>query len=254
MDYVLLATEGVDDQALLCSLLRFMGFEAIKDDIQDLDAFWQPLIPLPKKGSFHAYKNLLYPYFFTFGDFSVAVYQGRGANLLQNLQDILQANKSYVESLLAFGVIVDADNNLPQDTSKRYANALRSFFPSISAIPGSIISGLPRTGIYVWPDSQRIGTLETLLLECAGWAYSDHANGALQFIDNLNDIYKKHWRGADREKALIASIVSVLQPGKANHASFSTLEDKWISQLTLTNVSGLEKLWIFIHDLLGLAW
>lgn len=254
MDYAILATEGIDDQAILCSLLRFIGFEAVRDDVQDLDPFWQPLIPFPKKGSFHAYKNLLYPYFFTSGDYSVAVYQGRGANLLQNLQDILQANRPYVEDLFALGVIIDADNNLPQDASKRYADGLRAFFPSIPAIPGTIVSGSPRTGTYVWPDGQRTGTLETLLLECAVLAYPDHAAGARYFIDNLDNAHKGRWRGSAHEKALIASIVSILQPGKANHASFSTLEDEWISQLTLANVSGLEKLWIFIHDLLGIAW
>ena len=254
MNYAILTTEGIDDQAVLCSLLRFIGFEAVKDDIQDLDPFWQPLIPLPKKGSFHAYKNLLYPYFFTSGDYSVAIYQGRGDNLRQNLQDILQVNKSYVEDLFAFGVIIDADNNSPQDASRRYADALRGFFPSISALPGVITPASPRTGIYVWPDGQRTGTLETLLLECAVLAYPDHAAGALQFIDNLDSVHKERWRRSDREKALIASVVSILQPGKANHASFSTLEDEWISQSTLTNVSGLEKLWIFVHNLLGLPW
>ncbi len=253
MDYVLLATEGVDDQAILCNLLRFMGFQAVLYDVQQLDPFWQPLIPLPKKGSFHAYKNLLYPYFFSSGDLSVAVYQGRGANLQQNLQDIFQANKPYTQALFAFGVIVDADNNPPQNASQRYANALRSFFPSIPALPGTISLTSPRTGVYVWPDNQRTGTLETLLLESAALAYPDHAKGAQQFIDSLDNTHKEHWGGADREKALIASIVSVLHPGKANYASFATLEDKWISQPTLANIAGLKKLRDFVHDLLDMA-
>jgi len=254
VDYVILVTEGVDDQAIICNLLRFMGFETVRDGIQDLDPFWLPLLPVPKKSSFHAYKNLLYPYFFTSKEYSVAVYQGQGTRLRQNLQDILHVNASYVEDIVAFGVIIDADSNLAHDASQKYADALRAFFPSISMTPGMILPGPPRTGIYVWPDSQRPGTLETLLLEIAELAYPDHAAGAVQFIDNLESVHKKHWRGSSREKALIAGIVSILQPGKANHASFSTLEDKWISQKTLTNVPGLTKLWVFIHELLGLPW
>jgi hypothetical protein len=230
------------------------GIESRAGRYSRFRSFLATFNPSPKKGSFHAYKNLLYPYFFTSGDYSVAVYQGQGTSLQQNLQDILQINASYAENLCAFGVIVDAENNSPQDASQRYAHALRGFFPSNSAIPGMVLSGFPRTGIYVWPDNQRSGTLETLLLECAVLVYPDYVAGALQFRDNLERIHKERWRGSTREKALIASIVSILQPGKANHASFSTLEDQWISQLTLMNVSGLKKLWIFVHDFLDLPW
>lgn len=254
MDHVILATEGADDQAILCSALKFMHFRSVNDDVQALDPFWQPLIPIPKKGSFHAYKNLLYPYFFLKDGFSVAIYQGKGNNLLQNLQDILWANSPYVKDISALGVVVDADNGAPLVAARRYADGLRGFFPAISDTPGNITDLSPRTGIHVWPDGQGSGRLETLLLHCAACTYPDHARGSLQFVDTLDEIHKKGWNDSTREKALIASIVSILQPGRANHASLSRLEDGWISELTLANVPGIERLLAFIHGLLDLAW
>lgn len=245
MEYVLLATEGPDDQAILCSLFKNMRYQPVNENI---DSFWQALLPKPKPGSVYAYKNLLYPYFFTHGEYSVAIYQGRGSALRQNLQDILM--NRYAGDVSAFGVIIDADDQAPSSISKGYADKLRPFFPSISDVPGEVIAGPPRTGIYVFPDCKSTGTLDTLLLDCASLIYPEHKQGAEHFLDNLDAKHKERWNASGRDKALLASIVSVLQPGRANHASFADQRDEWVSDQTLKNVAGMISLWDFIHRLI----
>lgn len=36
----------------------------------------------------------------------------------------------------------------------------------LRSTPGVVLDGLPRTGLFVLPDNQRIGALEDVLLEC----------------------------------------------------------------------------------------
>jgi hypothetical protein len=183
----------------------------------------------------------------------VAIYQGQGSNLAQNLLDITQNHLKYKKDICALGIVVDADMRQPTDAAKIYADKLRSSFPSILETPGSITLDVPHIGIYVWPDGRKSGTLETLLLDCASLIYPDHKKGAEYFLNGLDERHKRRWKGSESEKALVASIVSVLQPGKANYASFAKLEDQWVSTLILKNVAGMETFWIFLHNLLELA-
>jgi hypothetical protein len=62
--------------------------------------------------------------------------------------------------------------------------------------------------------------------------------------------YKKHFGPFDEEKALIASIVSVLRPGMANTPSVA--QDGWICKQTIDAINGIGLLYKFITDLLYL--
>lgn len=231
MEYMILATEGADDQAILCSFLKYMGYNSINDSLQNLDPFWQGLIPhFSKNMSYHAHKNLPYPYIFAGNDISIAVYQGQGTRLAQNLLDIMQNFPRYRHDISALGIIVDADTSPPADVARTYTEKLNSAFPAFPAFPGIVSSGHPHTGIYVWPDGLNRGTLETLLLNCASFIYPDHKAGSEYFIQQLDTKYKQHWKGSEAEKAAVAGIVSILRPGKANYASFARTDDKWVSQ------------------------
>jgi hypothetical protein len=83
------------------------------------------------------------PRIFTSETHSVAVYQGGGSSLSQNLIDRLVSYPSYVRDVHALGLIVDADNRQPGIVAKEYADKLRAFFPMISEIPGSIAAQTP---------------------------------------------------------------------------------------------------------------
>lgn len=250
LKYCILAAEGSHDQAVLCSLLRMHNMKSFTGDPGLLDTFWLKLVPKNTRGNL--YKKLDVPYFFTSLTHSVAVYQGDGSKLAQNISDILSANKPYVQDIYALGIIVDADNNQPGDVAQNYVNKLRAFFPRIAAIPGTVSPGSPRTGIYVLPDNKKQGTLDSVFVNCANNVYPDHKAGATQFLDGLDAAHKSHWKPFDREKAIIASIVSVLQPGIASHLSLARSKDKWVGEQTVNSVPELTSLQQFLTALLDL--
>jgi len=94
--------------------------------------------------------------------------------------------------------------------------------------------------------------LETLLLKCGEIAYRDYLQRANNYIDRFSEEERKKlkWKPFDREKAIIATVVSVLKPGKTNQASIS--DNQWISSETAESVEDLQKLVSFLEDLLGL--
>ena len=57
------------------------------------------------------------------------------------------------------------------------------------------------------------------------------------------------WKPFDQEKALIATVTSVLKPGKTNQASIS--DNNWISLQTEQAVPELQNLKNFLRDLLN---
>ena len=93
----------------------------------------------------------------------------------------------------AFGLIVDADKKQPKEAAKEKAEGLKSGFPTISNEPGIITAGPPRTGIYVLPNNEDSGVLDSVLVECASTVYPDHKNAADNFLDSLDKDHTKHF-------------------------------------------------------------
>ena len=190
------------------------------------------------------------PRFFLSATHSIAIHQGAGSNLAQNISDIMTAYDRYAHNIHAFGLLVNADEEIPALVARRYADKLRPFFPHISSIPGHIVSGKPRAGIYVLPDNVRPGTLDTLLTSCAEVAYPHHKAGALnylQFLDGKVNI--SHLTlASERDKAVVACIVSVIHPGIANTLSLE--RDNWICDETVSAISEVAQLLRFLQELL----
>lgn len=127
LKYSILATEGAHDQAVLCKILKLLGLRSFKGDLQYLDTFWLHLIPKGRKitknvENLYAHNEVHVPRFFTSQSHSVAVYQGAGKNLPQNLFDIMSTYQSYSSDIHALGIIIDADNRLPDIVVKEYSN------------------------------------------------------------------------------------------------------------------------------------
>ena len=249
---MLLATEGAHDQAAICKFLQLYGLQSFRGERKLLDEFWLGLLKIEKKSeSIYAHEDMHQPRFFTSQTHSIAVYQGGGSNLSQNLFDLLNDMRIDIQKIHAFGLIVDADNNSPNKIAKEYADKLRKFFPAISSLPGAIVTEVPRTGVFVLPDNSRQGTLDTFLVDCASVAYPDHKSGAAQFLGSLDDAHKSHWGPFDFEKAMVATIVSVVQPGIAN--TLSVRRDRWISTQTIGALPQVANLSNFLKELLELS-
>jgi hypothetical protein len=116
---------------------------------------------------------------------SVAIYCGEGSNLIPNLNAIATNYKRYVQDIHAFGLIVDADADLPEKVAKKKSRALKTIFPTILEIPGIISGENPKTGTYIFPDNKRKGVLDSILVDCASLVYPDHKDGAMRFLKDL---------------------------------------------------------------------
>lgn len=246
--YCLLATEGPHDQAAITRLLQLSGLKKFSGIRRELDPFWEGFIPTYPKGG-NLYTRMDMPSILTSQTHSIAIYWGEGSKLIKNLIAIVTNHKRYAQEIHAFGLFIDADEKQPNIVAKESAKALGDFFPGLSEKPGDITTASPRTGIYVLPDNKRSGVLDSILVDCASVAYPDHKNGAVRFLNDLDNSHTKHLNAGARNKAIVACIASIIQPGQSNTSSIA--QDKWISERTVAN-DDLVLLHQFIRDLLEL--
>lgn len=250
VNYSILGVEGPHDQAFIGKLLIQYGLERFGGERDLLDSFWEKFIPVyPTRGKL--YVRLDMPSIFTSQKHSIAVYQGEGSNLCKNLKGRIKEHDPYIKDIHAFGLILDAEKETPQQKATYYVNELRELYPNLASEPGKIVVGEPRTGIYVLPDNKRQGTVDSILVDCATFIYPNHKAGAIRFLDGLNTAHKSHWRPFAREKAMVATIASVLKPGATNTSSIS--QNDWVCSKTVNEVAEVALLGKFLKDLLGLS-
>lgn len=256
MKYAIIGVEGPHDQAFVGKVLKLLGFKDFREELKglksDLDPFWRKFIPVyPKKGNL--YKRLDMPSILFNDTISVAIYAGEGSNLVTNLDDILSANPEYQTNLSAFGIVADCDKSNPDRIVERYTNCFRNYFPDLPNQAGIVNSNSPRTGIYVLPDNVSQGVLDTLLCSCGEIAYPAYMEKASSYLDEFSESEKKSlkWKTFDREKALVATVVSVLKPGKTNTTSIA--DNNWVSKQTQQQVPALANFIEFLSQLLELS-
>jgi hypothetical protein len=240
--YAIIGVEGPHDQAFTGKVLKLLGLKDFGEELKglesQLDPFWRKFIPVyPKKGNL--YKRLDMPSLLFNDTISVAIYAGEGSNLVTNLDDILFANSEYQTNLAAFGIVADCDKSTPDRIVEPYANKFRSYFPNFPDRPGVVNTNSPRTGVYVLPDNASPGVLDTLLCECGQIAYPVYMEKASSYLNEFSesDIKSLKWKNFDREKALVATVVSVLKPGKTNTTSIA--DNNWVSKQTQQQVPAL---------------
>jgi len=245
LKYCILGVEGPHDQAFISKLLKQQRLSKFNGKRDSVDPFWEKFIPIyPKNGML--YDRLDMPSIFFSPTHSVAIYQGEGSNLCKNLKGRIKEHDPYMKDIHAFGLVLDADTTTVQQKATEYATEFPEYYPSLVGEPGKILSGRPRTGIYILPDNIKQGTLDSILVDCATVTYPRHKAGAIQFLDGLDNA----WRRFDREKAIVATIVSVLQPGASNTPSIA--QDRWICEETVNGVAEVALLGEFLKDLLEL--
>ncbi|NEP76582.1 MAG: hypothetical protein F6K29_34575 [Okeania sp. SIO2G5] len=183
-------------------------------------------------------------------DISVAIYAGEGSRLALNLEARLaDMDRS---KLFAFAVIADSDKKTPSKVTSDYKDSFDEILPNFPDEPGAIISGDIRLGIYVLPDNKSQGVLDTVLCQCGAIAYPDSMEKAAEYLnyfsaDKRREIGAK-WKPFDYEKAQVATVVSILKPGKTNTVSIA--DNKWVSEETLDRIPALKQLNVFLRELL----
>lgn len=249
--YAIIGVEGNHDQALVSKLLKVLGFNKFDGEESNLDYFWKKFIPTyPKNGKLYTRLNM--PSIRFNDSLSVAIYVGEGSNFAENLDDTFSIYPEYQTDITAFGIIADADKNTPEKVVAEYRQRLSNYFPNFPDKAGVVDKNIPRTGIYVLPDNKSKGVLDTLLCKCGEIAYPEYMKRAKLYLDNFSEEEKKSkplkWKPFDNDKALIATVVSVLKPGKTNTTSIT--DNDWVSDITIEGVESLKQLRKFLIDLL----
>ncbi|MDJ0580036.1 DUF3226 domain-containing protein [Crocosphaera sp.] len=249
--YALIGVEGNHDQVFVAKVLKeLFNFQEFNGDELELEKFWKKFVPTypPKNGKL--YKRLDMPSILFNDKLSVGIYVGEGANLIKNLT--LKLSDIDIDNLSVFAIVADADENSPQEVVQSYYDRLKEYFPNFPLNPGEIVNNTPRLGIYILPNNSNQGVLETLLFQCGEVAYPDYIKRANNYIDQFTEEERKKlklkWKPFDKQKAIIATIVSVLKPGKTNTVSIK--DNKWISKTTKEQVPELANFVNFLEELL----
>ena len=259
--YILIGVEGNHDQAfigkILQKLLGFSQFEGSKSELDKLletkESIWHEFIPsYPNKT---LYKRLDMPSIFYNDDFSVAIYVGEGSKLISNLKDKLSNISDYSTSLSAFAIVVDADEKTPAEVVKIYHDGLQEYFPDFPtevSATGTVIESTPRLGLYVLPNNADQGVLDTILYACGEVAYPEYMARAKSYVDQFSEeeIKQIKWKPFDKEKATIATVASILQPGMTNTVTIA--RNKWVSLQTERQIPYLQNLTHFLRNLLSI--
>jgi hypothetical protein len=251
---ILIGVEGNHDQAFLSKVLReLFGFSKCEDQ-KNLDTLWRKFIPVypPKTGRLHLRLDM--PSILHTDTLSVAIYAGEGSRLVDNLKDKL-ADIDYLNSLSAFAIVADADKKKPAEVAKKYHDELKEYFPNFPfevSETGSVTEDVPRLGVYILPNNSDQGVLDTLLCACGEVAYPVYMERAQSYISQFSEeeVSQIGWKPFDKEKATVATIASILKPGKTNTVSIA--DNAWISTQTEQRVSSLQNLTIFLRKLLSI--
>lgn len=255
VEYAFIGVEGNHDQAFIGKVLKLLGLHDFREQQrglrENLDPFWSKLVPSypTKKGEL--YKRLPMPSILYNRNLSVAIYGGEGSNLKSKVDAILSNERTYQTDLSSFVIIADADKQGINEVIKPYVDCFRQYFPNFPEQAGEIKKRDPTyTGIYVLPNNSSQGTLDQLLCQCGEVAYSEFISRGKAYLETFTEDERKEmkWKPFDYEKALIATVVSVLKPGKTNTASIN--DNKWVSNQTKEVVHDLKQLIEFLADAL----
>lgn len=246
MKHCLIATEGPHDQAVLSKIFRLLGYSEFNGDVNDLDEFWEIFIPkYPAENNL--YRRLSFPTVVQNSTHSIAIYLGEGDKLKKNLATFFSLNPIVRRGLYAFGVVIDSDNRPQEAICSEWRTQLSGVFPNFPSYTGVSSSANPKTGLHVIPTIGS-GVIDTIMCQCGPHSYPDLWTLAQTYVESAKVSHSSNWSPFDEQKALTASVVSILRPASTNTVSYK--QDLWVGMNTLREVPELAKLKDFLQDLI----
>lgn len=256
MKYFYFLVEGQQDISFLRKILKILyDFESVKK-INDLDEFWHPLVPTkyPHQGDLQ--RRVPVPLFLrnSKSEYSVAIHGDTGIN---GITDTLEESLSVISpsSLSGIGILLDADSEeTPVERRKKLLGHLKSKPAVCTFLSSSKSLEKGKLVIFIAPDDQSKGTLESVLLKLAKFNYSHLLELAHRYYESVDrsqlsqkDL-KEVNKPAGKEKALVSLVSSFLKPGKS--LSVTLQDNEWISQKSL-KLDEMKKIKEFIDKVLG---
>lgn len=263
MKYGYLAVEGPHDVAFAGRLLKIYGLDRVKLFV-NLDPFWRALVPRTYPHNDDLLKRVPVPVFFRSDTHSIAVHSVEGeTGFAKTLMDSLDTiYVGHVPQLIGLGILLDADSKQTAATraSELKASLDKTEFPLKLLFPaqaGVISTDAPHCGIFVLPDNQNSGTLESLLIDAAKVVYPTLEAAARQYLSAVpeaselnNNDRKEFGKPAGYHKALVSCISAVLRPGKAIQVSLQ--DNRWLEE-PLARVPGIAAVQDFLVKIFELA-
>ena len=227
-----LAVEGPTDEAVVVrALIRLLGFKRFGGTAAELDGAWRSLVP--------TYPEVRQALWTAAHAVDPRQRHRLGRRLRRRREQPDPERRGALREprpqrdARCLRVVVDADDKLPDAVAARYQAGFLGLFPAFPKRPGEVVVGPPALGVFVLPDNAQQGVVEHLVIECGGHAYPAHVERARRYVDEFiagDPASARKWDPFDEQKAVIASVASLLRPGKTNAV---TIEDnRWISDET----------------------
>jgi hypothetical protein len=254
MRRIYFVTEGPHDVEALGRLLSTLGANRVQN-IDQLDAFWKRLVPriFPHEGDL--LRRVPVPVFFQAEAFSVAVHSAIGISEISKVTRASLANLD--EPPAAVGVVVDADDRSTTVVWDEILAEMSEF--DFGQAPGQPGVSEPRAGVFVLPNNEDRGTLETLLLSCGEKVYPELIASARAWIEPLdprnNTIFananerKYLAKPAGKVKAVVAAVASVLRPGRSVQVSIQ--DNRWLSDPEAMSIPEVAAFQAFVSSLIN---
>ncbi|KEO83249.1 DUF3226 domain-containing protein [Tumebacillus flagellatus] len=261
MRYHYLVVEGPHDAAAVGKILELLGARQIKKLMTltklDVERYLEHLTKLDFPYNDDMTERIPVPLFFRYGDLEdldlIAVHAVGGESaLVKTMAATLSNLDDNGDRFTSLSIMGDADGRTPSEAMAYYQEKLQEL-PSPSSVmahfanfpsPGLVIERRQRIGVYVLPDNEKTGTLETVLLECAAATSQEIQAEAEKYVDRFSS-----WSDSKRDKAIVGCMNNLLRPGTSNTVSIA--KDDWFCPDTMS-LSSAAKLQYFLKQLLGL--
>lgn len=249
--YYYFVVEGVHDVAAIGKILKQKGY-VHKKYIQDVDNYWDRLIPktFPFEGDLQ--KRVPVPVFYQNETDSISIVNSGGET---NIPEVIEGSLLNLpfENLNGVAIFCDADTLTASEKFESVCRMIqtiddkqiRELYTDLSF--NSIKNTNYKAGIFVFPDNSSEGTLEDFLLLGGSRHYADLYEPAQVYLESIPDVYKKKWKLSSENKVLVGVMANVLKPGKANQVSIQ--DNNWITEESL-NDTNQKELKEFIDELL----
>jgi hypothetical protein len=254
MRRIFFVTEGPHDVEALGRLLSTLGAKRIKK-IDQLDPFWERLVPriFPHEGDL--LRRVPVPAFFQAEAFSVAVHSAIGISEIPKVTRASLANLD--EPPAAVGIVVDADDRSASVVWNEILAEMSEF--DFGRAPGQPGDNEPKAGVFVLPNNEDHGTLETILLKCGEKVYPELIAGARAWIDPLDpEDHTIFVTSKERQylakptgklKAVVAAVASVLRPGKSVQVSIQ--DNLWLCDTVALSTPEVAAFQAFVSSLIN---
>ena len=249
----LLVVEGAHDASFFGHLLAAKGYRQARY-LHEVPEHWKPLIPVRYPVARDEYLDRV----IRFPDIHVAqtghdcgiIVAGGDTRAINGLRTALE--QLGPERFRGIGIVIDVDHDhdvnrrfdqfvdqLAQLNKEAQADGTPGFPLPLPTAPGELTPGTPALGIYLFPDNQRQGALETVLLECAALEHAVLEAETARLVGELAQRAKAHPASlkalagvSGRAKAQAGMIANVLQPGDS--LAVAVQKGGWFGATALT--------------------